>query len=87
MLKPAIVNCLMSSDSGEICRPTVAELCQAKLSRARLSFSPRTHEHYSQEMLGVTGNLDENLFKIILLIKPLQVSTKYCLIPLNKAII
>jgi exonuclease III len=27
----------------------------------RLSFSPRTHEHCSQEMLGVTGNLDGNL--------------------------
>ena len=30
----------------------------------RLSFSPRTHEHCSQEMVGVTGNLDRNL-KII----------------------
>ena len=38
---------------------------------SRLSFSPRTHEHCSQEMLGVTGNLDENLLKLSFLIETL----------------
>ena len=39
----------------------------------RLSFSPRTHEHCSQEMIGVTGNLDGNLFKISVLITTLTI--------------
>ena len=36
---------------------------------ARLSFSPRTHEHCLQEMLEVTGNLDGNLSKVSLIDK------------------
>ena len=53
----------------------------------RLSFSARTHEHCSQEMLGVTGNLDGNPQKISFFIEALTFSNGLCLIPLNKVTI
>jgi hypothetical protein len=46
----------------------------------RLSFPPRTHEHCSQEMLKVTGNLDINLSKSVCLIKALHFANELCLI-------
>ena len=44
--------------------------------RIRLSFSPRTHEHCSQEMYEVTGNFDGNLSKFSYIDKSLIISSK-----------
>ena len=48
-----------------------------------MSFPPQTHEHCSQEMSEVTGNLDRNISKSVCLFKALHFSTELCLIPLN----
>jgi hypothetical protein len=50
----------------------------------QLSFSPRTHEHCSQEMLEVTRKIYRNLSKICLFDKNHRFLTEHCLIPDSK---